>query len=136
MLASSAPSARTGSAHQGLTKFSNCTGNEHYVSVLLIAPNLKKKDIKTCFNCSIKRGSTLVLIPEHNLIPNESELAQIAANVFLFFKCIHLFISNSWTCWPISALSLLNRAAINNNQARAQHRETCSLLFARSAWVH
>ena len=88
MLASSAPSARTGSAHQGLTKFSNCTGNEHYVSLLLIAPNLKKKDIKTCFNCSIKRGSTLVLIPEHNLIPNESELAQIAANVFLFFTVL------------------------------------------------
>ena len=136
MQASSAPSRRTGSAQQGLTKFSKCAGNEHYMSVFLIAPNLKKKDIKACFNCSIKKGSISVLMPEHNLIPNESELAQIAANVFLFFKCIHLFISNSWTCWPISAFSLLNRAAINNDQARAQHWEICSLLFARSAWVH
>ena len=106
------------------------------MSVCLIAPNLKKKDIKARFNRSIKNGSISVSVPEHNLIPNESELAQIAANVFLFFKCIHLFISNSWTCWPISALSLLNRAGINNNQARAQHREICSLLFAQSAWVH
>ena len=113
-----------------------CAGNEHYMSVCLIAPNLKKKDIKARFNRSIKKGSISVSVPEHNLIPNESELAQIAANVFLFFKCIHLFISNSWTFWPISASSLLNRAAINNNQARAQHWEICSLLFARSAWVH
>ena len=30
----------------------------------------------------------MVLIPEHNLIPNESELAQIAANVFLFFTVL------------------------------------------------
>ena len=104
-----------------------CAGNEHYMSVCLIAPNLKKKDIKARFNRSIKKGSISVSVSEHNLIPDESELAQIAANVFLFFKCIHLFISNSWTCWPISALSLLNRAAINNNQARAQHREICSL---------
>ena len=95
MLASSASSTRTGSAHQGLTKFSNCTGNKHYVSVLLIAANLKKKDIKACFNCSIKKGSTSVLIPEHNFKPNESELTQIAANVFLFFYCINLFISKS-----------------------------------------
>ena len=80
-------------------------------------------------------GSISVLMPEHNLIPNESELAQIAANVFQFFYCINLFISDSWT-WPISALSLLNGAGINNNHARAQHRETCSLLFPRSAWVH
>ena len=88
MLASNAPSRRTGSAQQGLTKFSKCAGNEHYMSVFLIAPNLKKKDIKACFNCSIKRGSISVLMPEHNLIPNESELAQIAANVFLFFTVL------------------------------------------------
>ena len=81
-------------------------------------------------------GSISVLMPDHNLIPNESELAQIAANVFQFFYRINLFISDSWTCWPISALSLLNGAGINNKQARAQHWETCSLLFARSAWVH
>ena len=79
MLASNAPSRRTGSAQQGLTKFSKCAGNEHYMSVFLIAPNLKKKDIKACFNCSIKKGSTSVSIP------NEIELAQIAADVFLFF---------------------------------------------------
>ena len=30
-------------------------------------------------------GSISVLMPEHNLIPNESELAQIAENVFQFF---------------------------------------------------
>ena len=95
MLASSASSTRNGSAHQGLTKFSNCAGNENYVLVLLIAPNLKKKDTKTCFNCSIKKGSTSVLMPEHNLIPNESELAQIAADVFLFLYCINLFISDN-----------------------------------------
>ena len=58
------------------------------MSVLLIAANLKKKDIKACFNCSIKKGSTSVLIPEHNFKPNESELAQIAANVFLFFTVL------------------------------------------------
>ena len=56
------------------------------MSVFLIAPNLKKKDIKACFNCSIKKGSISVSVPEHNLIPNESELAQIAADVFLFFN--------------------------------------------------
>ena len=28
------------------------------------------------------------MMPEHNLIPNESELAQIAANVFLFFTVL------------------------------------------------
>ena len=55
------------------------------MSVFLIAPNLKKKDIKACFNCSIKKASTSVSMPEHNSIPNESELAQIAADVFLFF---------------------------------------------------
>ena len=55
------------------------------MSVFLIAPNLKKKDIKACFNCSIKKASTSVSMPEHNSIPNESELAQITADVFLFF---------------------------------------------------
>ena len=83
MLTSSA--SKTGSAQQGLTKFSKCAGNEHYMSVFLIAPNLKKKDIKACFNCSIKKGSTSVSMPEHNSIPNEIELAQTAADVFLFF---------------------------------------------------
>ena len=95
MLASSAPSKRTGSAQQGLTKFSKCASNEHYMSVFLIAPNLKKKDIKACFNRLIKKGSISVLMPEHNSIPNEIELAQIAADVFLFFYCINLFISDS-----------------------------------------
>ena len=88
MLASNAPSRRTGSAQQGLTKFSKCAGNEHYMSVFLIAPNLKKKGIKACFNCSIKKGSISVLMPEHNLIPNESELAQIPANFFQFFTVL------------------------------------------------
>ena len=55
------------------------------MSVFLIAPNLKKKDIKACFNCSIKKGSTSVSMPEHNSIPNEIELAQIAGDIFLFF---------------------------------------------------
>ena len=95
MLASSAPSKRTGSAQQSLTKFSKCASNEHYMSVFLIAPNLKKKDIKACFNCLIKKGSISFLMPEHNSIPNEIELAQIAADVFLFFYCINLFISDS-----------------------------------------
>ena len=47
MLASSASSKRTGSVQQGLTKFSKCVGNEHYMPVFLIAPNLnsEKKDI-------------------------------------------------------------------------------------------
>ena len=58
------------------------------MSVCLIAPNLKKKDIKARFNRSIKKGSISVSVPEHNLIPNESELAQIAANVFLFFTVL------------------------------------------------
>ena len=87
MLASSASSVKTGSVQQGLTKFSNCVGNKHYVSVLLIAPNLKKKDISACFNCSISKGSILVLVPEHNLIPNLNELVQTAKNVFSSFYC-------------------------------------------------
>ena len=70
-----------------------CAGNEHYMSVCLIAPNLKKKDIKARFNRSIKKGSISVSVPEHNLIPNESELAQIAANVFQFFYCINYLLA-------------------------------------------
>ena len=31
-------------------------------------------------------------MPEHNLIPNESELAQIAANVFLFFFTVLIYL--------------------------------------------
>ena len=92
MLASNASSRRTGSAQQGLTKFSKCAGNEHYMSVFLIAPNLKKKDIKACFNCSIKKGSTSVSMPEHNSIPNEIELAQIAGDIFLFFFNVFFYL--------------------------------------------
>ena len=55
--------------------------------VLLIASNLKEKDTSAGFNCSIKKGSISVLVPEHNLIPNENELVQTAANVFLSFYC-------------------------------------------------
>ena len=99
MLASSVSSKMTGSAQQMLTKNSKCVGDDHCLPVFLIAPNLnsEKKYITACFNCSILKGSISVLVPEHNLIPNKSELLQIAARfTYLVMYLLDLLAQSSF----------------------------------------
>ena len=70
MLASTASSKRTGSVQQVLTKFPKCVGNDHYMPVFLIAPNLnsEKKDIDNSRVIDSAKIYFSLFMYEHNCV--------------------------------------------------------------------